>query len=83
MSETTSAKEMDDRERCSPSIADILRERESIMVEWFLDSYDDAASIARDAAEKETKELLDEWIHEETERRMAEDYADKLPFRRK
>lgn len=69
MSETASAKEMDDRERFRPSSVEIANKRWAL----FQDGFKQAGA----------DEFIDEWIEAETERRMTEAcYDNGFPIRK-
>lgn len=75
-----STKEIEERYRFSPRYEEKQRERKRLMVEWFLESNDEAAGNARAIAAIETKEAVDDWIAEETDRRIAEECEEHMPI---
>ena len=75
-----STKELEDRERFAPSYEEIQRVKKRLMVEWFLESEETSAVIARLHSLARTRPDLNDWIANETDRRIAEHCEEHMPI---
>lgn len=75
-----STKEIEDRDQFAPHWTEVIKKHNELVQEWFIES--DGAREARLEAAVDTASDLNEWISDETQRRIDADTARGFPVRR-